>query len=224
MGDNEELNDLFILKEKNKEFSSIIHTMRHDIRNYIAAIEGYAYLLRDEFNEDYLKRIFTNIENINVLVDRSVLFADAPLDIEKSSEIDLNILLKSFNELIPNKITLESDTLLKVQGDYSKIQFIFKTILENAVVHGNPTTIEIKGQIQEDENYTIQLLNDGLKIPQEKAQKLFVQLPQSLKVNSGLNLIISKRIAQAHNWQLLYKPEITDKTCFELIIPKSSLV
>ena len=85
LGDNEELNDLFILKEKNKEFSSIIHTMRHDIRNYIAAIEGYAYLLRDEFNEDYLKRIFTNIENINVLVDRSVLFADAPLDIEKSS-------------------------------------------------------------------------------------------------------------------------------------------
>ena len=65
--------------------------MRHDIRNYVAAIEGYVYLLKDEFNEDYLKRIFSNIENINVLVDRAVLFADAPLDIDRSSEIDLNV-------------------------------------------------------------------------------------------------------------------------------------
>lgn len=48
-------------------------------------------------------------------------------------------------------------------------------------------------------------------------------MPQSLKPNSGLNLIVAKKIAQAHGWDLRYNDEITDKTCFEIVIPKTSI-
>ncbi len=69
-------------KIKTKEYSEIIHTMRHDIRNFIAAIDGYAWLLKEEFNVDYVNRIINNIANITLVVDRSVALIVADLDIE----------------------------------------------------------------------------------------------------------------------------------------------
>ena len=225
MVDKEDFNcNSDITKEKIKEFSSIVHTMRHDIRNYIAAIEGYSYLLKEEFNEDYLNRIFSNIENINNLVDRSVLLADSELEIDKITEIDLNILIKACNEIIPDTITFSNNKLLKVKGDYSKILHIFKSLLDNAVVHGKATTIEIRGISGQNGIYIIQIMNDGIKIPKEKVENLFTQLPQSLKPSSGLNLIISNKIARAHKWELQYNDTIQDKTCFELHIPESSII
>lgn len=210
-------------KLKNKEFSTIIHTMRHDIRNYIAAIEGYAYLLKDEYNEEYLQRIFNNITNINDLVDRSVLLTDSDLDIEKFSDIDLNIILKTCQELVPETIKFQFNNLPKVRGDYQKILLVFNSIIENAIIHGSPGFIEIQGHKLEDGTYLVQILNDGNKIPKEIAETLFCKMPQSLKPKSGLSLIICRKIVHAHKWQLRLNDKIADRTCFEIVIPESSL-
>lgn len=212
------------LKHKNKEFSTIIHTMRHDIRNYIAAIEGYAYLLKDEYNEDYLQRIFNNITNINDLVDRSVLLTDSDLDIEKFSEIDLNIIMKTCQEMVPETIEFRYVNLIKVRGDYQKILLVFNSIIENAIIHGSPRTLEIQGHQQEDGSFLVQIINDGTKIPKDKTETLFSKIPQSLKPKSGLSLIICSKIVQAHKWQLRLNDDVVDKTCFEIVIPKSSLI
>lgn len=213
-----------VLRQRNREFSIIIHTMRHDIRNCIAAIEGYSYLLKDEFNEDYLDRIFKNITNINDLVDRSVLITDSNLEIEKISEIDLNCLIKTCRETIPKTIEFESDRLQKVQGDYQKILLVFNSLLENSVIHGNAKHIEIHGFKQKDGYYVVQIVNDGNLIPKEKVDTLFTKIPQSLKPKSGLGLLICSKIIHAHNWSLRVNTAITNKTCFEIVIPEKSLI
>ena len=212
------------LKDKTKEFSSIIHTMRHDIRNYIAAIEGFAYLLKDEFNEDYLNRIFSNITNISELVDRSVLLVDADLEIEKNSEIDLDIVMKTFRGELPSNIEFSCDKLAKVQGDYTKIVHLFKTLFDSSILRSEPNKIEIKSISTNEGYYIIQILNDGKKIPQNQVQKLFDEVPQSLKPNTGVNLLISKKIAKAHNWDIRYNENIENMCCFEVLIPVKSII
>lgn len=148
-------------KSKIKEFSELIHTMRHDIRNFIAAIDGYAWLLKEEFNVDYVNRIINNIANITSVVDRSVALIDADLAIEKFTEIDLNDLVKSYTELLPELVELETTNLFKVKADYSKIHFLFKTIIENAIQHGEPKILEVHGLEPKEEHIIVQILNDG---------------------------------------------------------------
>ena len=201
-----------------------MHTLRHDLRNFLAAIEGYSYLLKEEYNLDYLNRIFGNISNINELIDRSVLLADADLTIENKTEINLNAVIKSCNQIIPESIRLETDALPEVYGDYTRIHQVFKSVLQNAVGHGKPKIIKIKGQKIADDAFLIQIINDGTKLSPEKEKKLFTQLPQSLKPNAGLSLIIAKKILQAHNWDISYNSSWKEGTCFEILIPKESLI
>ena len=49
------------------------------------------------------------------------------------------------------------------------------------------------GQKIADDAFLIQIINDGTKLSPEKEKKLFTQLPQSLKPNAGLSLIIAKK-------------------------------
>lgn len=211
-------------KNNTKEFSEIIHTMRHDVRNFIAAIDGYAWLLKEEFNVDYVNRIISNISNITTVVDRSVALIDAELEVEKITEINLYDLVKSLHEVIPEEVNVQTDQLFKVKGDYTRIQFMFKTILENAVQHGEPKTIEITSSEQPDGQRLVAIVNDGKKISPEMVKELFIKMPQTLKPNSGLNLIIAKKIALAHGWDLRYNSQVTDKTCFEIIIGSDSII
>ncbi len=121
--------------------------------------------------------------------------------------------------MIPESIEIKVTNLFKVKADYSKIQFLFKTILENAIKHGDPQNIEVIGLEPKNSFSIIQILNDGTKIPPEKTKFLFTKMPQSLNPNGGLNLIVAKKIANAHGWDLRYNDHITEKTCFELVIP-----
>lgn len=210
--------------EKIKEFSTLMHTLRHDLRNYIAAIEGYSYLLKEEYSEEYLNRIFSNISNINDLIDRSVLLADSDLSIENESEINLNSIIKSCQEIIPKEIILDVNSLPNVYGDYSKIYNVFKSIIHNAIVHGKPKNIIINGKEGKDGFFDIQIRNDGDPIPPEKASKLFYHIPQSLKPNTGISLLIVKKTLDAHHWKFEYNANFESETCFKIKIPVTSLV
>ena len=213
------------LQEKTKEHSSLMHTLRHDLRNYIAAIEGYTYLLKEDTGEsEYLNRIISNIKNINELIDRTVFLADSELELEKSSEIDLNLLINLCKEIVPENVVFKIDKLPIVIGDYTRIQYVFKALIQNAVQHGKPNTIEIFGVPIPAKGYCIRVQNDGKKISPDKASNLFTKLPQTLKANSGLGLVIVKKIIDAHNWDIYYNEEIKDQTSFEIIIPTSSLI
>lgn len=218
----EEDKDLFLAKIE--EHSSLMHTLRHDLRNYIAAIEGYAYLLKEEYNEEYLERIFSNISNINELIDRSVLLADAELTIENETEINLNSVVKTCQEIIPDNVSLKMENLPAVLGNYSKIQYVIKSIIHNAIVHGKPNEITIKGKKDNDENFILLISNDGEPIPADKTSKLFTQIPQSLKPNAGVSLLTVKKIVDAHKWTIKYNNQVKDTTTFELTIPKESLI
>lgn len=211
------------LEDKIKEYSSIIHTMRHDLRNFVAAIEGFSYLLKEEYDPEYLNRIFANINSVNDLIDRVVILIDSDLEIENSSSIDLNIIASSYRKNIPDNIKYIIDKLPIVSGDFAKIQLVFKSILDNALEHGKPNLIEIKALKKNTECFSIKILNDGKKISEEGQKNLFKKTPQSLKPKGGLSLIIVQKLLQAHKWDIFYVEEQDDKIGFEILIPSSSI-
>ena len=207
-----------IIKSKNEELSDFTHTLRHDIRNFVAAIEGYAFLLKDEFDPAYLERITKNVTNINELIDRALELTDSGLVVSDPIKINLNDLIKDLStEIIPDSISVSIETLKPVKGDIAKVRLLIKHLLENAVIHGKPSNIIIKA-FENTNLYKIQFINDGEPIPEKKSAKFFGR-PQSFKQNHGLGLNLVKKLAEAHYWSILYNPA-DELTIFELHIPK----
>jgi signal transduction histidine kinase len=205
-----------------KEFSIFSHALRHDLRNYVSAIEGFTYLLKEDYDQMYLDRIFKNVRNIIELMDRSVNYADADSKIKKANQINLD---KRFEKLakkiVPASIKFTCEPLTTIKADYERINLVLKIILENAVIHGNPEWIKIQGKFKENGDYNLSITNNGEKIVLEKLMRIFTQ-PNSHKTKSGLGLATVKKILKVHRCDIQVVTDLY--TSFEISIPQASII
>ncbi|MHA2232458.1 MAG: PAS domain S-box protein, partial [Candidatus Hodarchaeales archaeon] len=211
------------LKRQKEELSDFAHAMSHDLRNYFLAIDGYAHILINESNDaTYAQKIRQLSQNADHLMHRSVMLADAGMAIEKTAEVDLNQVVRETAEItIPSHIVFLCEVLPKVHGDHEKLSQVFQNLFENAVVHANPTAIEI---IQHQTDNTIDLLisNDGKPISLENRSRIFQRGFTTKENGGGLGLRIIKKLIEAHNWQIQIESSVN--TTFRISIPKNQTI
>ncbi|MFX0116845.1 MAG: PAS domain S-box protein, partial [Candidatus Hodarchaeota archaeon] len=211
------------LQQQKEELSEFARAMAHDLRNYLLAIEGYADLLATGLHDPiYAKRVSQLSRIANDLLQRSVELADAGMMIEKNAEVDLKqIVSMAANLTIPADVALKCCSLPKIRGDPEKLGQVFKNLLENAVVHASPKTIEIKCQ-DSDNCVNILISNDGEPISSENQEKVFDRGFTTKEEGGGLGLTIVKKLIEAHEWQITL--DSAPETTFRISIPKSQIL
>ena len=200
------------LKRERSELSVFAHEMAHDLRNILAAIEGYATLLtRENYNILYVESIIKLIKKSQIFLQQSLRLADSGEIINKKSEVDLNTIMQQTAEIIiPKNIHFQCESLPKVLGDGEKIYQIIKNLLENAVVHGKPTNIVIT--YKKSTNYgIIDIINDGIII--NNTIKTNLEKGESI----GFGYKIVKKLITAHGWNITILNNT--QTVFEISIP-----
>ena len=213
------------LTKQKKELSDFAHLMAHDIRNCLSSIEGYVDLVQEDKtdSEQFLNKINKQTEYMRKLLDRSIELADAGQTVEKSDTVDLSEIVKSIAMMtIPTKIKFSTESLFSVKADKEKLSQIFKNIFENAVIHGQPRMIEVKMQEKDDVN-VVKIINDGKLINKEVIKETFESAFTTKEKESIHGLSIVKRLIDAHNWKIILC-EVTEKSCFDIIIPKEDIV
>lgn len=210
------------LKRQKEELSEFAHAMAHDLKNRLLSIEGYAEILQAEYDKSYAKKIQTLAEDMNEFVRRSVTLADAGQIIDKTEELDLTQLVQEVAEtIIPANVSFSNDKLPLIVGDRGKLFQVFLNLFENAITHGEPSKIEVRGQQTEDA-VKILISNDGQPIPLEDRlhifQRKFTTKPG--RPGGGLGLTIVQRVVEAHGWQISLKDTID--TTFCITIPRTN--
>ncbi len=209
------------LRRQKEELSQFAHIMAHDLQNRLLSIQGYAGLLKEEYDPDYVLKINQLALNMSELLKRSVSLADAGLVAEKTDLVDLNELIATIAEnTIPGTIAFTHDRLPSVIGDHQKLSELFQNLFENAVNHGKPSMISIRSQIFED-RVDICVGNDGKVIPLDQRDKILRSSFIQEKQVSGIGLIIVKRIIEAHGWQI--QLDNAEDTIFRIVIPSTEL-
>jgi signal transduction histidine kinase len=185
---------------------------------------GYAEILelksQDEYSE-FSKKILKNAVHIQKVLTRSYELAEAGKIIEKKEKIDLNKVADEIAKMtIPATIKFSKNTLPSLKCDKEKVTQIFQNLFKNAVIHGNPTFINIEFYNQNNNEDRISVRNDGNLIPEEIRKKVFDRGFTTSKEGSGLGLYITKKLCNAHQWTISL--EVTDITSFHIRIPKLS--
>jgi PAS domain S-box-containing protein len=208
-----------MLEKQKAELSDFAHSMSHDLKNILHNMQGFIELVEDENNLSHLSRIHGLIQETISLLDHSVSLADAGQVVEENlMNVSLDNLVSSIaSSSIPDTIEYSQDRLPVVKADVTKITQVFRNLFDNAVKHGQPSSITV--ELAEYEGmYHITISNDGIEIPDRDRVNLFQRGFSTSKTGKGFGLAIAKRIVEAHKWTIFLKDE--NETAFEILIPK----
>lgn len=214
-----------LIDKKEKEaWYKLMNVMSHEIINTITPISSLAEnldsLLQEEdadentINElsEGLKIIKKRSHHLTSFVDTYRKLAELPLPSKK--EIDLSLVVENTlnlykQEFKENNIELIFDNTqsFKINADKQQIEQILINLISNClhalVEISNP---KISVNISNENNRTFLKVNDnGIGIPEEIKDNVFVPYFTTRKNGSGIGLTLTKSIIEAHKGNIHFK-------------------
>lgn len=191
------------LRERNEQLSLLNRIVRHDIRNDMSVIDGWAELLRDELppeNEEMLDRILRASQHTTELTQdvrnlMAVLGADGaavdlqPVDVVRVIEDEAERVRRAFDTV---EIQVRSErSHIDVQAN-AMLSSLVGNLLNNAVQHNDEETAKIRVDIEvREESVIVTVADNGPGIPETQRNSIFEQEMKGLNSNgTGLGLYL----------------------------------
>jgi two-component system sporulation sensor kinase A len=199
----------------------------HEIRNPLTAMRGFTQLLSSTSDESkkYCDFILPEIDRINFIVSEFLFLAKPQaMDLQANDPLvlleDVIYFLESQANLnnVQIETTFEPDIPLVTCGN-NQLKQVFMNILKNAI-ESMPSggTVHILAKAQHnDVVFTFTDQGDG--IPEELIPSLGRPFFTTKEKGTGLGLMISARIIEAHQGKLAIRSEINKGTTVEISLP-----
>ncbi|PJJ84882.1 PAS domain-containing sensor histidine kinase [Mucilaginibacter auburnensis] len=225
----------------NKELESFSYSVSHDLRTPLRAVNGYAMMLKEDF-EDLLggegNRIVDTIINngklMGQLIDDLLAFSRMGRKEVNLQHTDVHALIKTcwlqLTDQMKQQYRLILHELPPCYADPSLLKQVFLNILGNAIKYcgkkGNPV-IEV-GFTQEKMQYIYYVKDNGAGFDMKYSDKLFGVF-QRLHSNeefegTGVGLALTKRIIDKHGGKIWAEAKPGEGATFYLSIPVKSKV
>jgi len=190
------------LEEKTEQLEALNRVVRHDIRNDMTVILGWAELLKDhvdEEGEDALNRVLQKSQHVIQFTEIAREFVES-LSMDETAElvkIELGPLLDAELAAVRDSFP---DAQFQVSGELPDVSVqanemlssVFRNILENAVRHNDKKTPEITVTCEEDaETVRYRIADNGPGIPDNQKEQIFGKGEKGLdSPGSGIGLYL----------------------------------
>ena len=191
------------LRERNEQLSLLNRIVRHDIRNDMNVIDGWAELLRDELppeNEEMLDRILRASQHTTELTRdvrdlMAVLGPDGaavnlqPVDVVRVIEDEAERVRRAFDTV---EIQIRSErSHIDVQAN-AMLSSLVGNLLNNAVQHNDEETAKIRVDTEvREESVIVTVADNGPGIPETQRNSIFEQETKGLNSDgTGLGLYL----------------------------------
>jgi PAS domain S-box-containing protein len=227
--------DLLLRSDKLSVLGQMSAGIAHEIRNPITALKGFLQLMKSNVEENrYVDIMLSEIERINLIVGE-FLFLAKPNEILFETK-DIKILLHNVITLLDTQAIINNVQILTdfspeipfIQCDENQLKQVFVNILKNAIESmpkGGNIVVEVKRE--DDENVLIRFTDQGCGIPEDKLSKLGEPFYTTKETGTGLGLMVSYKIIEAHQGHMKIHSEINKGTIVEVTLvmcPDSILV
>lgn len=221
-----------------QEFSAMI---THELKTPLVAIIGYgSMLLHGKLGElapvqrQKLQVMHKNAERLTELIQdildvQKLELGELHLDIKQASARD--IIVQSINSLKPHaeskgvRLSNGFNNDLRLECDSGRIIQVLSNLVNNGIKFSpSNSKIDIDAKL-EDHSVVFTIKDSGIGIPAEKQDKLFTkfyQVDTSLTRKAGgtgLGLVISKGIVEAHKGKIWFESETGKGSIFSFSLP-----
>jgi len=202
----------------------------HEIRNPLTAIKGFLQLLQTSTvgtEKTYVQIVLAELERINQIVTE-LLFLAKPA-VSKFHVANIHALLNDVTVLLNTQALMKNIEIVTryetsrpfVWCDEQQLKQVFLNVLKNAIEampRGGKVMIQTLTR-ENSQTLLVSVLDHGVGIPQERLAKLGEPFFTTKEKGTGLGLMVSYRIIEAHQGRLHIQSELNKGTTVTLELP-----
>lgn len=199
------------LEQKTEQLEALNRVVRHDIRNDMAVVLGWAESLREHVDDDgqpALEHILRSSEHVVELTESARMFVDS-LATDGAAELKPVDVRDTVTSELTKAQETHSNAHFEVDGEIPQVTVranemlssVFRNLLENAVRHNDKPTPEItvSGSTQGD-TVQIRVADNGPGIPDEQKERIFGKDEKgAASLGSGIGLYLVKTLINQYN-------------------------
>ena len=226
--DRKRSEELLIRSEKLSAIGQLAAGVAHEIRNPLTALKGFTQLLSAKYPETphYFTIMANEIDRINLIVNEFMTLAkphfsqfnNEPLEPILQSVISI---LETQAILLNVELKVSYDhTRPSVYGNVDQLKQVFLNIIKNALEampHGGE--VELTVATMEDGYVHIRIKDGGPGIPEELIKRIGEPFLTTKEKGTGLGIMISSRIIEAHKGTLQLSSAPNEGTLVEIALP-----
>ncbi|EMA66608.1 histidine kinase [Halorubrum aidingense JCM 13560] len=186
------------LETSNQQIQVLSRVFRHNVRNDLNIIQGYADLLADrvddERSRECLETIRQTTDDVVAISEKLRVIEDASTD-PPSSRIDLVETVREAAADVDGDgvcVSVESPSAAWIRADRS-VEYPIREVFENAVTHNDGATCEVIARIETTETTTCLAVRDnGPGIPDDERAVLQAEEETPLSHASSIGLWLVK--------------------------------
>lgn len=198
----------------------------HEIKNPIAVCKGYLDMCNEKNIEKYIPIIKTEINRtLNLLQDFS---ACNKIKIEPDI-IDISLLIEETKENL--KLLFDSQNIkfiiepqqeeIFINGDYNRLNQVILNIIKNSIEAKDENKNSYIKIYTKQNNKTIKIYieDNGVGISKENMKKISEPFFTTKQNGTGLGVLLSKEIINAHNGKIEYRSKEKEGTIVTITLP-----
>ncbi len=225
--------------QKYDRLNVYLHTIVHELRNPLVAIQGFAGLLSDKFGENltgegsnYLKRILANLHRVEGLLSDITKLATVTVEEKDFKLVPVREIIDAGLEAFDGhqrsgvlKVSIQPD-LPAIYCDPRAVIQVFANLLSNAIKYArdhHECQVEI-GYASNELFHKFYVKDNGVGIrlqDRHKVFRMFSRLQNKKNVSgSGLGLAIVKRIIEGHGGETWVDSRLHQGTAVYFTLPR----
>lgn len=205
----------------NNSYEMLNSILRHDISNYLTAINNYLELLEiSNCNQKYMEKIRDTVDKSFELIGKVRLVKDyrecengiKPINLSNTLLEELNGLSSNVNVRtnIPDKLYIHANEMLNS---------VFSNLLHNAVLHNDKEQKEIDLTIvPRKDQVEIRVADNGPGIPSDMKESIFKEGIKGKTGRTGLGLYIVKMLVESYGGEIWVEDNYPEGTVFVLTL------
>ncbi|MXR20044.1 PAS domain-containing sensor histidine kinase [Halobacterium bonnevillei] len=226
--------DITEQKRREEELEMLNRIVRHDIRNDLAIILGWAEVLEDHVDDDgreYFDKITTSGEHVVELTEIARDYAETVVANEQHAieptpicavlETELSLREEAF----PDAEFVVSESLPDVEvAANSMLSSVFRNLLNNAVQHNDEDTpvVEVSCELR-DEDVVVRIADNGPGIPDGQKEEVFGKGEKRLdSPGTGIGLYLVHTLVNQYGGDVWIEDNDPTGTVFVVELPRAT--
>ncbi|KFN01338.1 PAS domain-containing sensor histidine kinase [Bacillus clarus] len=201
----------------------------HEVRNPLTVIKGFIQLfqINQENQEKYFDLMLSEIERIEAILHEFLSIAktdDIPTEKKNLYLIFKNVVSLLNTKAIMTNIQIEllaDSKEIIIECCENQLKQVFINILQNsieAMPNGGKISIHIKET--EGEGIIIDVVDEGIGIPEERIKRLGEPFYSTKEKGTGIGLMLSYKIVESHQGRIGIMSEVGVGTSVTIHLPK----
>ncbi|EMA60617.1 ATP-binding protein [Halorubrum kocurii] len=199
--------------ERLDEFASIVS---HDLRNPLSVAEGYVALANETGEMAHLEKAAEALDRMDELVGDLLSLARQGESVGETEPVSIEALARDAWESVDtDDAELVVDDDVTVDASATRTRELLENVFRNSVEHGRqspeadeagPLTVRVGNAAFRGDDGVAKngffIEDDGRGLPEGKRDRVFESGFTTQENGTGLGLAITKRIADAHGWEV----------------------